>query len=130
MIKKIFFSYSFANRNSYEDFHKEMKKYFQSKGVEIFAFVFDFQDPLDDHILMTAALNEIDKSDMVLVELSNKSVGVGLEAGYAKAKGKIIGYLYKNGSDLQQTVNGIADYLIPYDLSGDVISWFEKSSLL
>jgi len=130
MLKRIFVSYSFANRNTYKDFNTVLKKYFQSKNIEMYAFVFDYKNIVDDRTLMKAALKEIDSSDLILVELSKKSVGVGVEAGYAKAKGKKIGYLYKKGSDLQQTINGIADYIIPYDSIEDVISWFEKSQLL
>jgi hypothetical protein len=130
MIKRVFFSCSYINRGEYVDFYNSLKEYFGSNGVEFYTFVFDYTGAVDDHTLMTMTLREIESSDLVLVELSDKSVGVGLEAGYAKAKGKKIGYLYKRGSDLQQTVNGVADYLIRYDRVEEVKLWFEKSGLL
>lgn len=131
MVKKIFISYSFKFRESYKDFHLKLKEFLKEKySIESHAFVFDFTEKVEDRDLMDAALGEIDNSDLIMVELSNKSVGVGLEAGYAKAKGKTVVYLYKKGSDLQQTVNGIADYVIEYSDVDDVLAWLEENEKL
>lgn len=130
MIKRVFVSYSYSNRDKYKDVHKILKEYLHSKGVSVYAFVFDFTDTLSDFKMMQSALNEIDKSDMILVELTNKSVGVGVEAGYAKAKDKVVIYLHRKDSELQQTVNGIADYVIPYSTGDDIVTWFEHNQTL
>jgi len=90
-------------------------------SIETYSFVFDFTEKVDDKKLMEEALAEIDKSDMLLAEASDKSVGVGLEAGYAKAKGKKIVYLYKKGTEKQQTISGISDLLIEYESAEDII---------
>ena len=40
---------------------------------------------------------DIDNSDILIAEVSEKAIGVGIEVGYAKAKGKPIIYI-KNQS--------------------------------
>lgn len=63
---------------------------------------------------MRSALKKIDESDLLIVELSNKVIGIGVEAGYAKAKGKKIIYIHKIGSEISTTVEGISDIKIMY----------------
>jgi nucleoside 2-deoxyribosyltransferase len=76
---------------------------------------------------MKDALAEIDKSDLLLAEAETMALGVGLEAGYAHGRDKKVGYLYKTGSQKQQTLSGIVDYFIEYETAKDVISWFETN---
>ena len=95
----------------------------------MYAFVFDFIDTVDDTTLMDESLKKIDESDYVIVELSNKSVGIGIEAGYAKAKNKPIIYLHKKGSDMKQAMNGISDIVITYEDIEDLAMQVSKLNL-
>lgn len=130
MLKRVFVSYSFTNREIYRQFHEELVKYFSSKSIEVFAFVFDYKNIVDDKTLMESAFAEIEKSDILLAEVTDKSIGVGLEVGFAKAKGIKTVYLYKTGSEYQQTIAGAVDNIIEYNSSSDVISWFELQTIL
>ncbi len=64
--------------------------------------------------LMQISLAEIDKSDLVVMEMSVKGVGLGIEAGYAYAKGKPVIVLIREGRELSQTMAGIATKVIIY----------------
>ena len=63
---------------------------------------------------MRITFEEIDKSDFVILEMSEKGVGLGIEAGYAIARKKPLIVLIKQGLELSNTMQGIADIVIPY----------------
>jgi 2'-deoxynucleoside 5'-phosphate N-hydrolase len=64
--------------------------------------------------LMQKTLYEIDHSDIVILEMSEKGVGLGIEAGYACARRKPIVVLMKEGKELSTTMKGIASLVISY----------------
>ena len=64
--------------------------------------------------LMRITFEEIDKSDFVILEMSEKGVGLGIEAGYAVARKKPLIVLIRQGVELSNTMQGIADIVIPY----------------
>jgi len=70
---------------------------------------------LSSQELMKITFKEIDKSDLVVLEMSDKGVGLGIEAGYASAKGKPLIVLVKDKRKLSQTMHGIADVVISYN---------------
>lgn len=129
-MKKAFISYSFLKREDIRELHEQLKKTLEKKfKFEVYAFVFDYTKKVDDKKLMDEALKKVDEADLVLVELSNKSVGVGIEAGYAKAKGIPIIYLHKKGTKLKQAMNGISDAVITYVTTGDLIERISQLKL-
>lgn len=65
--------------------------------------------------LMERTFAEIDQADLVVLEMSEKGVGLGIEAGYAVAKGKQLVVLIKEGHELSGTMQGIADLVISYN---------------
>jgi Clp amino terminal domain, pathogenicity island component len=65
--------------------------------------------------LMELSFSMIDTSDVVLLELSEKGVGLGIEAGYAYAKGKPIITIAKQGSDISATLQGISKQVSFYN---------------
>ena len=70
--------------------------------------------------LMQAAFEEIDKSDFVILEMSEKGVGLGIEAGYAVARKKPLIVLIKQGLELSNTMQGIADVVISYSQPAEI----------
>ncbi len=74
----------------------------------------------NEKLMMQHALAEIDKCDLFIAELSYKSIGIGVEAGYAKAKNKPIVYLRSNIAEHSTTVSGISDYSIIYNSINDL----------
>jgi len=73
---------------------------------------------------------DIDNSDILIAETSNKGIGIGIEVGYAKAKGKPLIYLRNQNAEHSTTVSGICDFQIIYknihDLKNQLIHTFSK----
>ncbi|MEI6479992.1 MAG: nucleoside 2-deoxyribosyltransferase [bacterium] len=65
--------------------------------------------------LMEKTFKEIDLSDLLIIEFSEKGVGLGIEAGYAYAKQKPIIVIAKEGSDISSTLKGVAKDVIFYN---------------
>jgi 2'-deoxynucleoside 5'-phosphate N-hydrolase len=71
--------------------------------------------------MMMQVMKEIEESYIILLEVSGKAVGIDLEAGYAKGKGRPLVYLRNSNADHSRTVAGISDFQViykdPIDLS-------------
>jgi hypothetical protein len=65
--------------------------------------------------LMRRSFHLIDAADLVLVELSEKGVGLGIEAGYAHGQGIPVVVAARTGADISTTLAGIAAQLLFYD---------------
>lgn len=74
--------------------------------------------------LMRQSLSLIATCDLVLVELSEKGVGVGLEAGYAYALGKPIVTIARTGADVSETLWGISSCAVHYHKLQDLKKLF------
>jgi len=64
--------------------------------------------------LMERTFAAIDSSDAVLVEFSEKGVGLGIEAGYAHARGKPVYVAAREDSPVSDTLRGIASRIHHY----------------
>lgn len=64
--------------------------------------------------LMERSLEILSACELCVVECTEKGVGVGLEAGYAHAKGIPILLLARHGSPISTTLRGIARQIILY----------------
>jgi len=88
------------------------------KGIKNTAIAKDFEKwgkiKFEPKELMRITFEEIDKADIVIVELSEKGVGIGIEAGYSYAKSKPIIVIAKEGADISNTLRGIAKKVILY----------------
>lgn len=65
--------------------------------------------------LMELTFRLIGESDLLVIEFSEKGVGLGIEAGYAYSKGIPIIVVAKKGSDISDTLRGLAKEVIFYD---------------
>ncbi|HLC32317.1 MAG TPA: nucleoside 2-deoxyribosyltransferase [Candidatus Nanoarchaeia archaeon] len=74
--------------------------------------------------LMKLTFSCIDKANILIVELSEKGVGLGIEAGYAHARNKPIIVIAKTGSDISKTLQGIAQEIIFYNNPADLVNSF------
>ena len=99
-----------------------LKKY----SIELFVFVDHYHFGSNDEVkMMQTAMMEIDRSDLLIAEVSVKAIGVGVEAGYAAAKNKPVWYLRNRNASHSSTVSGIASehifYLNEQDLSDQLV---------
>jgi nucleoside 2-deoxyribosyltransferase len=77
-------------------------------------------DPSQERQMMKQAMADIDKCDLLIAEVSEKAIGVGIEVGYAKAKSKPIIYIRKKQAEHSTTVSGISDFQIIYSDAADL----------
>lgn len=119
--------------NSFGDPKEEIEKLcalVKNAGFEDFCFIRDvenyqkiFDDPKE---LMDSSLEEIKKSDALLIDMTDKPTGRALEAGMAFALGKKIIVIMKRGTQIKDTTRGIADIVIEYDIIDDISSELEN----
>lgn len=64
--------------------------------------------------LMQRTFAMIERCDLVVIELSEKGVGLGIEAGYAYAKGVPVVTVAKGGSDVSETLRGSSKEVVFY----------------
>ena len=90
----------------------------EKQGWETFCVVRDLQHwgqtAFGPPELMQLSLAAIDNSHLVVVELSEKGVGVGIEAGYAYARQILVITLARRGADISDTLRGISAAVLAY----------------
>ena len=70
--------------------------------------------------MMKQVMADIDNCDILIAETSDKAIGIGVEAGYAKAKDKTVIYLRQKDTEHSTTVSGISDFQIIYLDTNDI----------
>lgn len=115
---RAYFGFKFYEDNRNRDEINSICAVLQDDGIQTVCIVRDVEKwgdvKLSSQELMRITFEEIDKSDMVILEMSEKGVGLGIEAGYAVARKKPLIVLIKQGLALSNTMHGIADIVIPY----------------
>ena len=97
-------------------------------GIEIFCVERDFakygSENLLEQELMKKTFEVISKSDIVLMDLTEKGVGLGIECGYAYANNKPIYIIAKKGIEISKTIMGIANKIVSYETNIDIVNMF------
>lgn len=100
-------------------------------GFEDFNFIRDvekyqkiFTDPRE---LMARAREEIEKSQVLLIDMTDKPTGRAIEAGIAYSLGRKIIVIRRRGTAIKETSQGIADRLIEYDSIGDILASLKEA---
>jgi 2'-deoxynucleoside 5'-phosphate N-hydrolase len=91
-------------------------------NIDPFVFVdtYNFK-PAEEKQMMQQAFAAIDACGLLIAETSDKAIGIGIEVGYAKAKGKPVIYLRNNAAEHSTTVSGASDYIIIYTSSNNLV---------
>ncbi len=79
----------------------------------VFVDVYQF-NAKQERQMMQQAFAAIDQCDILVAEASDKAIGIGVEVGYAKAKGKPVIYIRHTDRDHSSTVSGVSDFHIFY----------------
>ena len=111
------FKTDFSNKEEVEDITSALDK----DGIKTVNMVQYGNDAFTPQELMQKTFEEIDASDILVIEFSEKGVGLGIEAGYACAKQKPIFVIAKKSSDISSTLEGIAKEVIFYDKPEDLV---------
>ncbi|MFK5958694.1 MAG: nucleoside 2-deoxyribosyltransferase [Lutibacter sp.] len=121
-MKKAYLAISYSNRKLFDKEVQSLIELCKMNNIELLSFVdkYNFKENEEKEMMETAFL-EIDKSDFLIAELTTKSIGVGIEIGYARAKGKPIIYLRKKKSEYSTTASGSSTYNIEYKNKTDLM---------
>ncbi|MCK5537218.1 MAG: nucleoside 2-deoxyribosyltransferase [Bacteroidales bacterium] len=124
---KAYFAISYTNRKLFYKEIKSLKNLFNINNIELLVFVdkYNFKANQEKEMMKTA-FEEIDSSDFLIAELTTKSIGVGIEIGYAFAKEKPIFYLRKKDSEYSTTASGCSISVIDYENELDLYDMMEK----
>lgn len=90
-------------------------------NIVAFVFVDRYHFEKDEaNAMMQQAFADIDRADLLIAETSDKAIGIGIEAGYAKAKGKPVIYLRHITADHSTTLAGTSDQQVVYENAQDL----------
>ncbi len=93
-MKKAYISISFSKRKTMEEEVSAIVCTLANHNISSLIFVDKYTFPIsEEKEMMQKAMDEIDDCDLLIAEVSDKGIGIGIEVGYAKAKGKPIIYL-------------------------------------
>lgn len=116
-----YISVSFSKRSEVEPALQVIRQTLQQHSIHPFIFVDERHFlPDEEKQMMKQCMEDIDKCCLLIAEVSDKAIGVGIEVGYAKAKGKPVVYLRKATAEHSATTSGISDYSIVYDCESNL----------
>lgn len=121
---RIFITASFQEGKNKAEIEK-LCSFVKSAGFDDFCFIRDiehyqkmFSDPTE---LMRKAKEEIEKSNYLLIDMTDKPTGRAIEAGMAYALGKKVVVIMKRGTQIKDTTRGISTAIIEYDKIEEVV---------
>ena len=121
-MKKVYLAISYSKRKNFDKEVTVLKQFFFNRGIDLLVFVdqYNFKQN-EEKLMMQTAFTAIDSCDLLIAELTTKSIGVGIEIGYAYAKNIPILYLHKEQAAYSTTASGSANYHITYSNEIDLI---------
>lgn len=127
MKNQVYISCSFAKRKELDQVIECIKKALLAQGYSPWVFVDNYFFTLEqEKEMMRQAMQDIAASVFLLAETSDKGIGIGIEAGYAKALNKPVVYLRNQTAEHSTTLAGISDYQIVYADEADLAIQVEK----
>ncbi len=131
---KAFISIKYRADNSNKDCIENISSALEQNGFETVCIARDIEKwggvQLSPHELMQRTFTEIDSSHLIVVDLTEKGVGLGIEAGYAYAKQIPIAVIARKGSDISTTLQGISQKLFLYEKCEDLTYFFKDTTSL
>ena len=113
---------------------EEISTALEHRGFETVCITRDLEKwgvvQFDPGALMQRTFDEIDTCDVVIVDLTEKGVGVGIEAGYAFAKRIPVVTIARKGSDISETLRGISQEILLYDQYDDLAHLFAETRFI
>jgi len=118
---KAYISISYQRRRSLNTAITAIMSVLEEHHVESFVFVdhYKFEESQEEE-MMRSALEELEQCDLLIAETSHKGIGIGIEAGYAKAKNKPVVYLRHKEAEHSTTLSGASDHRVIYKNTDDL----------
>jgi len=128
-MSRVFITASFKNGANREEI-EQLCSIVREAGFDDFCFIRDvenyqkvFNDPQE---LMRRTTEEIQKSDFLLLDLTEKPTGRAVEAGIAYALDKGVIVIAQKGTQIKDTTRGIASAVIEYERIEGIIPELRK----
>ncbi len=119
---RAYLAISLVHRQNLESVIETLRSELKKANIDLFIFVDHYHFSVhEEKIMMQTAFSEIDRSDILIAEVSTKAIGVGVEVGYAVAKNKPVWYIRKSSAPHSSTVSGAAQEHILYQNEQDLI---------
>lgn len=116
---RIYLGIKYYRDNKNRELIERLTRHLESQGHVVFCVARDLEDwghkSLEPTLLMKKTFEFIDSTDLVLIELTEKGVGLGIEAGYAFSRGIPVITVAENGADISTTLAGISKSVIKYE---------------
>lgn len=115
---KAFLAIKYYDDMKNKDKIEKICKALEKKGIKTFVFVRDIQNykicNLDSKQIMNLAFKHIKSSDIFIIDASEVSIGIGIEAGYAYTKNIPIYIIAQKESEVSNSIKGIAKKFFTY----------------
>lgn len=123
-MKNVYFGIKYHPDNRNRNVIEEFEQSFLQHGMKSYCVVRDMEfwgkQEFSAQEIMQETFSKIDSSDLVVIDVSEKGVGLGIEAGYAKAKGIKLIITAKIGVEISTTILGTADQIIKYETVSEI----------
>lgn len=130
---RIYLGIKYHSDNKNKELIEQLCAHLGAQGHTVTCVVRDLEDwgrkSFSPSELMKLSFEMIDRSDLVLIELTEKGVGIGIEAGYAYSNGIPIITIAKAGSDVSATLCGISKSVVLYEDFRQIVvraNWMNK----
>ena len=111
---KIFLAAKYFGKAQQSQLVDAIKETVEQMGHEIYSFL-DEGHIVDENEMTSKMLSELDACDALLIEGSETSFGIGIEAGYARAKGKKVYVVHDDSMEESRTLKGVSDVYLKYN---------------
>jgi crotonobetainyl-CoA:carnitine CoA-transferase CaiB-like acyl-CoA transferase len=122
--KRVCLAIKYHSDNSNRSLIESISSAFETQNCKVVNVARDLEHwgkvPFGPSELMRKSFALIRSSDVLLLEFSEKGVGLGIEAGFAHASGKRIVVIAKTGSEISDTLAGISSEIHFYDAETDL----------
>ena len=121
---KAFLSIKFWGDNRNREDIERIIDAIEGAGFNLFCFVRDAEEwgknQFEPEQMMTTTFNQIDQSDFLIANVADWPIGVGVEVGYAYARGVPIICICPMTEKVPNTVAGLAKHVIRYEDYNDL----------
>jgi 2'-deoxynucleoside 5'-phosphate N-hydrolase len=123
-LKRVYLAIKYHADQSNRSQIETISSVFEAQGFSTLSVVRDLEHwggiHLEPDDLMRQSFEYVRISEFLLLEFSEKGVGLGIEAGFAHAIGKRIVVIAKTGSEISNTLSGISSEIHFYDSKWDL----------
>jgi len=112
---KAYIAIPYQGRNEIREELDTITSILNQCGVSPFVFADQYSFKAEEEKqMMQQAMEAINQSDWLIAFASEKAIGIGIEAGFAKGKGKPVIYIRHIEAEHSTTLSGISDHQIIY----------------